>query len=129
MTQYCKEQLRHQQTSSRPMQPKQQVVTKHGDENNTTNISSNTFNHRTTTRPTSRNRLQTNNPSNPTDLRNGPWRTRPHESLMQKKEYSATTAEVTTMTQKHAGSNKTIHRARPTAKQRQVTTQQRHHHH
>ena len=39
---------------------------------NTTNISSNTFNHRTTTRPTGRNRLQTNNPSNPTDLRNGP---------------------------------------------------------
>ena len=39
--------------------------------NNTTNISSNTFNHRTTTRPTGRNGLQTNNPSNPTDLRNG----------------------------------------------------------
>ena len=39
--------------------------------NNTTNISSNTFNHRTTTRPTSRSGLQTNNPSNPTDLRNG----------------------------------------------------------
>ena len=39
--------------------------------NNTTNISSNTFNHRTTTRPTSHNGLQTNNPSNPTDLRNG----------------------------------------------------------
>ena len=41
-------------------------------QNNTTNISSNTFNHRTTTRPTSSNGLQTNNPSNPTDLRNGP---------------------------------------------------------
>ena len=41
-------------------------------QNNTTNISSNTFNHRTTTRPTSRNGLQTNNPSNPTDLKNGP---------------------------------------------------------
>ena len=40
--------------------------------NNTTNISSNTFNHRTTTRPTGRNGLQTNNPSNPTDLRNSP---------------------------------------------------------
>ena len=40
--------------------------------NITTNISSNTFNHRTTTRPTSRNGLQTNNPSNPTDPRNGP---------------------------------------------------------
>ena len=40
--------------------------------NNTTNISSNPFNHRTTTRPTSCNRLQTNNPSNPIDLRNGP---------------------------------------------------------
>ena len=40
--------------------------------NNTTNISSNTFNHRTTTRPTGHNGLQTNNPSNPTDLRNGP---------------------------------------------------------
>ena len=39
---------------------------------NTTNIGANTFNHRTTTRPTSRNGLQTNNPSNPTDLRNGP---------------------------------------------------------
>ena len=39
--------------------------------NNTTNISSNPFNHRTTTRPTGRNGLQTNNPSNPTDLRNG----------------------------------------------------------
>ena len=37
-----------------------------------TNISSNTFNHRTTTRPTSRNGLQINNPSNPTDPRNGP---------------------------------------------------------
>ena len=41
-------------------------------QNNTTNISSNTFNHRTTTRPTGCNGLQTNNPSNPTDLRNGP---------------------------------------------------------
>ena len=39
--------------------------------NNTTNINSNTFNHRTTTRPTGHNGLQTNNPSNPTDLRNG----------------------------------------------------------
>ena len=29
------------------------------------------------------------------------------------KEYSATTAEATTTTQEHAGSNKTIHRARP----------------
>ena len=38
--------------------------------NNTTNISSNTFNHRTKTRPTGRNGLQTNNLSNPTDLRN-----------------------------------------------------------
>ena len=38
--------------------------------NNTTNIRSNTFNHRTTTRPTGCNGLQTNNPSNPTDLRN-----------------------------------------------------------
>ena len=40
--------------------------------NNTTNVGSNTFNHRTTTRPTSRNGLQINNPSNPTDLRSGP---------------------------------------------------------
>ena len=32
MTQYCKEQLHHQQTSSRPMQPTQQVVMNHGDE-------------------------------------------------------------------------------------------------
>ena len=40
--------------------------------NNTTNISSNTFNHRTTTRLTGRNGLQTNNPSNPTDPRNRP---------------------------------------------------------
>ena len=32
------------------------------------------------------------------------------------REYSATTAEATTMTQKHAGSNMTIHRAQPTAK-------------
>ena len=39
--------------------------------NNTTNIGSNPFNHRTTTRPTGRNGLQTNNPSNPIDLRNG----------------------------------------------------------
>ena len=41
-------------------------------QNNTTNISSNPFNHRTTTRPTGHNGLQTNNPSNPTDLRNLP---------------------------------------------------------
>ena len=40
--------------------------------NNTTNISSNTFNHRTTTRPAGSNRLQTNNLSNPADPRNGP---------------------------------------------------------
>ena len=40
--------------------------------NNATNVGSNTFNHRTTTRPTSCNGLQTNNPSNPTDLRSGP---------------------------------------------------------
>ena len=41
-------------------------------QNNTANISPNTFSHRTTTRPTSHNEPQTNNPSNPTDLRNGP---------------------------------------------------------
>ena len=40
--------------------------------NNTANIGSNTFNHRTTNRPTGRNGLQNNNPSNPTDLRNRP---------------------------------------------------------
>ena len=40
--------------------------------NNATNVGSNTFNHRTTTRPTSCNGLQINNPSNPTDLKNGP---------------------------------------------------------
>ena len=39
--------------------------------NNATNVGSNTFNHRTTTRLISRNGLQINNPSNPTDLRNG----------------------------------------------------------
>ena len=39
---------------------------------NVTNISSNTFNHRTTTMPTSHNSPQTSNPSNPTDHRNGP---------------------------------------------------------
>ena len=38
--------------------------------NNTTNIGSNTVKHRTTTRIIGRNELQTNNPSNPTDLRN-----------------------------------------------------------
>ena len=38
--------------------------------NNATN--SNTFNHRTATRPTGRNGLQTDNPSNPADPRNGP---------------------------------------------------------
>ena len=37
-----------------------------------TNISANTFNHKTTTRPTNCNSLQTDNPSNPTDPRNGP---------------------------------------------------------
>ena len=41
-------------------------------QNIATNISSNTFNHRTTTGPTSRNGLQSNNPSNPTYPRNGP---------------------------------------------------------
>ena len=40
--------------------------------NNATNISSNTFNHRTATRPTSCNGLQTDNPLNPTDPRNRP---------------------------------------------------------
>ena len=40
--------------------------------NNATNAGSNMFNHRTTTRPTSRNGIQINNPSNPTDLRSGP---------------------------------------------------------
>ena len=39
--------------------------------NNATNVGSNTFNHRTTNRPTGRNGLQINNPPNPTDLRNG----------------------------------------------------------
>ena len=41
-------------------------------QNNTTNIGPNTFSHRTTTRPTSRNEPQTNNPSNPVDPRSGP---------------------------------------------------------
>ena len=40
--------------------------------NNATNAGSNTFNYRTTTRPTSRNGIQINKPSNPTDLRSGP---------------------------------------------------------
>ena len=40
--------------------------------NNTANIGPNTFSDRTTNRPTSRNDPQTNNPSNPSDLRNGP---------------------------------------------------------
>ena len=40
--------------------------------NNATNVGSNTFNHRSTTRPTNRNGLRINNPSNPTDFRNGP---------------------------------------------------------
>ena len=40
--------------------------------NNTTNVGSNTSNNRSTTRPTNRNGLQINNPSNPTDFRNGP---------------------------------------------------------
>ena len=40
--------------------------------NNATNTSSNTINHRTTTRPTGHNGLQNDNPSNPSDPRNGP---------------------------------------------------------
>ena len=40
--------------------------------NNATNTSSNTINHRPTTRPTDRNRLQNDNSPNPPDLRNGP---------------------------------------------------------
>ena len=39
--------------------------------NKATNSSSNTFNHRTATRPTGRNRLQNDNPPNPSDPRNG----------------------------------------------------------
>ena len=38
---------------------------------NTTNTSSNTINHRTATRPTGHNRLQNDNPPNPSDPRNG----------------------------------------------------------
>ena len=41
-------------------------------QNNATNISSNTINHTTATRPTGRNRLQNDNPSDPLDPRNGP---------------------------------------------------------
>ena len=88
--------------------------------NNATNISSNTSNHRTTTRPTRCNGLQTNNPSNPTDPRNGPTCFRcgdqGHRRGECRKEYSATTAEATTMTQKHAESNMKIHQAQLTAK-------------
>ena len=40
--------------------------------NNATNTSSNTINHRTATRPTGHNRLQNDNPPNPSDPRNGP---------------------------------------------------------
>ena len=40
--------------------------------NNTTNTSSNTINHRPTTRPTDRHGLQNDNSPNPPDLRNGP---------------------------------------------------------
>ena len=40
--------------------------------NNATNTSSNTINHRPTTRPTDRNGLQNDNSPNPPDLRNGP---------------------------------------------------------
>ena len=41
-------------------------------QNNATSTSSNTINHRTTTRPTDRNRLQNDNSPNPPDPRNGP---------------------------------------------------------
>ena len=41
-------------------------------QNNTTNTSANTFNHRTTTRPTGHNGPHTDNPSNPIDPRNTP---------------------------------------------------------
>ena len=41
-------------------------------QNNTTNTSSNTVNHRTATRPTDRIELQNDNPPNPSDSRNGP---------------------------------------------------------
>ena len=40
--------------------------------NNATNISANTSNHRTTTRPTGHNGPHTDNPPNPTDPRNRP---------------------------------------------------------
>ena len=40
--------------------------------NNTTSTSSNTINHRSTTRPTNHNGLQNDNSPNPPDLRNGP---------------------------------------------------------
>ena len=89
--------------------------------NTTTNIGPNTFNHRTTTRPTGHNELQTNNPSNPTDLRNGPTCFRcgeqgPPESRMQEKSILQPLQKLQPMTQKHAGSNKIIHQARPPAK-------------
>ena len=71
-TQYCKEQLPPQWTSSKPIQPTWQVVTNCGDETNATNTSSNTINHRTATRPTGHNGLQNDNPPNPSDPRNGP---------------------------------------------------------
>ena len=41
-------------------------------QNNATNTSSNTINHRTATRPTGHNRPQNDNPPNPSDPRNGP---------------------------------------------------------
>ena len=89
-------------------------------QNNATNTSSNTINHRLTTRPTDCNGLQNNNSPNPPDLRNGPTcfrcREQGHMRAECRKEYFATSAEATTMTQKHAGDNITISRAPPTVK-------------
>ena len=80
--------------------------------NDAPNTSSNTINHRTATRPTSRNGLQNDNSPNTPDLRNSPTcfrcREQGHMRAECRKRVFATTAEATTMTQKHAGNNITI---------------------
>ena len=88
--------------------------------NNVTSTNSNTMNHRAATRPTGRNRLQNDNSPSPPDLRNGPtcfrYGEQGHMRAECRERVFTTTAEATTMTQKHVENNITISPAPPTVK-------------
>ena len=100
--------------------------------NNRTNTATHTNLQAHTTRPSGHNGFHNNSP-NSSDNRNGPTcfkcGEQGHMRIDARKEFSAHTAGLQTMTPKHAGNTTTILQAPQAATAKQDITPQQHHHH